>query len=132
VGFGAWDMQPSMDAWHFYLSDVLGDTVLVVAADGEAPRSTLDLPEPAIVDDGERLSGTSSDDWSGLESLTVYFEGPSASWSERAVLNCDRPRSCNWTVYGAPGPGSYSVRLEGRDRAGNLELAEERTVTWAP
>jgi len=133
VGFGTWDMQPAPDAWHFYLSAALGHEVLLVGADGAPPQTEIDVAEPAVLERGEPLAGITTDDWSGVTSVTVWFEHPSRTWSAQARLDCETPRRCSWNAPAPDEPGTYTVRMEARDKAGNVEAeGEGRSITWTP
>jgi beta-propeller repeat-containing protein len=102
------------------------DIVVAKYIDAVAPVSALDLqpvtttgPLPA-----GQITGTSDDDLSGIESVSVKFEDiatGSVSTIETSLACGEDRNHCTFSVAVPGDPGSYDVTAQARDRAGNLE-----------
>lgn len=102
-------------------------SVALFKEDATAPSSTLDFNPVATSAPlpSRAVTGTSSDDLSGVDSVSVRFTSlvTGTVVDVVATLTCDQDRrSCRFTApTGTVSPGLYSVRARATDRARNTE-----------
>jgi hypothetical protein len=88
------------------------------------PTSTFDPPPPVVSNvTARRLTGTATDDLSGVDQVTVTYTNSvtGAVTVVQATVNCDAARlSCTFSAEG-PAPGRWNANARSRDRAGNVE-----------
>lgn len=119
---------PGLGAVSFLRAGMYG----TFAIDAVSPPPDVTAPESAVTTRGDTVltrlrgdavTGTSSDDASGLEAVTVTYTSAAtgATTDVAASLACDeRGRSCTWTAALPPTPGVYRISGAAQDRAGNV------------
>lgn len=119
AGMGAWDVLTRPGSWKFFVSDSLGDTLIVVPGEDEPPVTSLDR-NPTVMDSNGSVSGLTIDRRSGISSVKVLFQGSLNTHEGKIVMECTSLKRCRWSSTVPQIPGTYEVRVEARDRAGNL------------
>lgn len=125
AGGSPWYVSVNSKTYRAYASDDLADTVWVITEDSISPESSISHSSGIPLEMEDSIRGTTTDDFSGVKSVTLSFEGPGGSGSAEAVLRCDDTwhRRCSWEASPPlpSTPGPYLVQITALDRAGNLE-----------
>jgi hypothetical protein len=109
------------------VTDKAGNTTsitVVVHVDNGPPSSTFDGSGLIVALPTGPISGTATDDYSGIASLTVKFVNnlTRSTTTSTATITCAEPRtSCRWTVKAPTVVGSYKATAIAVDRAGNAQ-----------
>jgi hypothetical protein len=96
--------------------------------DATAPSSTITAPPLGVVLPTQALTGTSTDDLSGVVSVRVTFTpllvtSLTPVTTVDATLSCDGTgRLCDWSAPAPLLPGGYGVTVRATDAVGNLEF----------
>lgn len=102
-------------------------------ADTTAPVTTFATPDGVIrVRLGAApVTGTVTDEGSGVASVEVTFDNLTGTTVRRAKLTCDGAarRSCTWEANPPTIVGSYTVSARATDRAGNTESPGPEPIT---
>jgi hypothetical protein len=96
-----------------------------VVLDRVLPAGTID-PPPVVLVPTQTVSGTATDDLSGVDRIVVTLTPTTVPGSPQTVYptpvcTSDR-RSCTWSVPVPLVPGNYDVDVEAKDTAGNVEF----------
>ena len=106
-----------------YIPDPDGDVLQVITEDRVQPQSSFSTSDGAVLTAGDQVTGSSTDDFSGVRQVKLSFDSGAFSRTETANLNCDAQDhlSCTWTAAAPDDPGSYLVTAQAIDRAGTVE-----------
>ncbi|MFN2609531.1 MAG: hypothetical protein ABR507_01445, partial [Actinomycetota bacterium] len=95
--------------------------------DAIAPVSTINVQTPATLHPGELITGSVTDDYSGLDGVRVTFTSALGTTTKDASVTCSATLlSCTWTTSAPVARGIYDIQVQGIDRAGTMEQA------WSP
>ncbi len=96
-----------------------------------APVSAFSTSNNGIVLTTQSVTGTVTDDRSGVDTVTVTFTPllPTGGSTVQALLSCNaNRRSCTWSAVVPLIPGVYTVTVRATDLAGNAEFPGQ-TIT---
>ncbi|MCA1840195.1 MAG: YncE family protein, partial [Actinobacteria bacterium] len=99
-----------------------GGYIDVLTEDPDAPVLSMGTPMPSVMHSGSQVTGTVTDDLSGVRDVEVTFAGTGLT-VRSATLNCTTTAnlSCTWTATVPDLPGAFTVRAKATDRAGSTQ-----------
>ncbi len=90
-------------------------------SDFKKPHGQL-LSDTSVRQKNQPMSGTATDNWSGIASVTLFYDGTGRDWTFTATLECDDSTrlSCTWQAPVPQETGWYAVMVLPRDRGGTV------------
>ncbi|MFN2610117.1 MAG: YncE family protein [Actinomycetota bacterium] len=109
--------------YRLLLVSNLAQRVVVMTEDAVPPISTLNASSPAMLHPGQTISGTVTDDFSGVSSVAVSFTSHTGTTTKDATVSCIAPTrlSCTWQTTVPTVQGGYVIQIQSTDRAGSVE-----------
>ncbi|MFN2610259.1 MAG: YncE family protein, partial [Actinomycetota bacterium] len=105
--------------YEVLVASYFGGYIDVLIEDPDAPVLSMGTPAPSFMHPGSQVTGTVTDDLSGVRDVEVTFAGTGLT-VRAATLNCASTAnlSCTWTAKVPDLPGAFTVRAKATDRAG--------------
>ncbi|MCA1839199.1 MAG: YncE family protein [Actinobacteria bacterium] len=105
--------------YEVLVASEFGGYIDVLTEDPNAPVLSMGTPTPSVMHSGSQVTGTVTDDLSGVRDVEVTFAGTGLT-VRSATLNCATTAnlSCTWTAKVPDLPGAFTVRSKATDRAG--------------
>ncbi|MEO7804042.1 MAG: YncE family protein [Actinomycetota bacterium] len=128
IGSVPWYLAAAPTGYRLYAADAWGSSLSVISEDVVAPVSTISTPNASIRSPGQTISGSVTEDFSGVAKEQITFTGALGAATQTATLTCTPNRlSCTWQVPAPTTPGAYLVQVQGVDNAGSTETAGPST-----
>ncbi|MCA1841139.1 MAG: hypothetical protein LC723_12580, partial [Actinobacteria bacterium] len=122
AGIAAWPGH-----WRLFIGDEFGLSIQVMTEDAIAPVSTINAQTPTTLHPGQSITGSVTDDYSGVDKVRVTFTSALGATTKNASVTCSANLlSCTWTTNAPSSQGIYDIQVQGMDRAGTMEQA------WSP